>query len=154
MNSASTWPLRTVARAADVDSRSLRQWFTTDVLKLRGDDRRSAGAGHQVGLSRKRAYEAAIVQQLKIHGVSVSRAAKAAFEFTQNGNDGRAAGQLYPVGRTILVIKPDSTTVENIFSNTSFSEVIAASACVIAVDCNNIVEKIDAVLNLNIHRKH
>jgi hypothetical protein len=102
----STWPLRTVARAADVDSCCLRQWFGTGVLQLRGNDKKSTGTGHQVGLSRKRAHEAALVQHLNLYGVSVSRAAKAAFEFTLTGNGGRAAGQLFPMGKTVLVLTP------------------------------------------------
>jgi hypothetical protein len=102
MESAITWPLQTVARAAEVDTRTLRQWFGTDVLKLRGDDRKSTGTGHKVGLSRLRAYEAAIVQHLNLHDVKVSRAARASFEFTLSGNAGRGAGQLFPLGRTVL----------------------------------------------------
>ena len=148
-----TWPLRVVAQAADTKPRVLRQLFDTHILKLRGDDKHSTGTGCPVGLSRKRAYHA-IVQHLNRLGLPPSRAARAALEFTDCGNAGRAAGQLFPIGKTIILIKPDSATVENFFSDTSFSEVSAASACLIAVDCNSIVEKIDAVLNLNIHRKH
>jgi hypothetical protein len=142
-----TWRLRTVAEAAEVKDATLRQWFGIGVLKFRAGDIHSQGTGTHVRVSRLRAYEAAIVQELSLRGVNVSRGAKAAFEFTINGNAARAAGHLFPVGKTIILIKPDSATLENIFSNTSFSEVSAASACVIAVDCNKIVESVDSVLN-------
>jgi hypothetical protein len=108
-NSAKTWPLQTVARAADVDPSCLRQWFGTGTLHLRGNDKKSTGTGHKVGLSRERAIEAAIVQQLNRHGVMVSRGANAAFEFTINSN-----AELFPLGKTILTIGPDGAAVRNV----------------------------------------
>jgi hypothetical protein len=86
MNSANkTWPISTAAKAADMQSRALRQWFSTRVLKLRANDRKSTGSGDHCGLSRQRAYQAAITQTLNRYGVSVSRAALAAALFTDEG---------------------------------------------------------------------
>jgi hypothetical protein len=146
MNSASTWPLRTVARAADVDTRCLRQWFAIGVLQLRGDDRKSTGPGDHVGLSRLRAIEAAIVQHLNRHGVQVSRAARAAFEFTLNGNEGRSAGDLYALGRTLLVIRKTDAVVVNADPATRVSD-LSDNAVAIVVDVNAIVNHVDAQLN-------
>ena len=117
-----TWPLSVVAQAARLNPRALRQWFDTDVLNFRATDKRSPGTGCPVGLSRNRAYQAAIVAHLNRHGLPPSKAARAALEFSDNGNAGRAVGEVYSVGKTILVIGPDSAIVKNVFSDTSFSE--------------------------------
>jgi len=148
MNSASTtWPLRTVAHAAQMKPRALRQWLDTKVMKLRGNDRKSTGPGNHCGLSRQRAYQAAIVQHLNRHGVSVSSAAKAAFEFSDCGNMGRAPGEVFEHGKTwLLIIGPDSAIVKNIFDDTSLIDISDNAACII-VDLNKIVEQVDAVLN-------
>ncbi len=147
MNSASTWPLRTVARAADMKPRALRQWFDTGVLKLRGNDRKSTGSGDHCGLSRQRAYQAAIVQHLNKHGVSVSRAAKAAFEFSDCGNTGRPPGELFEHGKTILILEPQGATVKNVFFAASLADISKRGVCVIVVDSNRIVEQVNTVLN-------
>jgi hypothetical protein len=146
MKSASTWPLRTVSRAADVDSRTLRQWFGTGILHLRGDDKKSTGTGRHVGLSRSRAYEAAIVRQLTQRGVATSRAANGAFAFTLSGEGGRAAGQLYPLGRTVLVLRQHDAVVANVDPDARVRDLSHSGIC-IAVDCNKIVADVDAVLN-------
>ena len=146
MNSASTWPLRTVALAAEMKPRALRQWFSTKVLRLRGNDRKSSGPGDHVGLSRQRAYQAAITQALNRRGVSVSRAALAASEFSDRGNVGRIQGELYEHGKTVLVADAHGTTVKNCFFDTTLSDV-SNSACVIIVDINKVVAHVDDVLS-------
>ena len=150
MNSASkTWPMRTAAQAADMEARALRQWFSTKVLKLRGNDRKSTGSGDHCGLSRQRIYQAAITQILNRQGMSVSRAARIAFEFSDVGNIGRAPAELYAHGKTILVVGPDGPVVKNIFADTTFSDVSNSTACHITADMNQVVEQVDAKL-----RKH
>jgi hypothetical protein len=90
--------------------------------------------------------QAAITQTLNLHRVSVSYAARASFEFSDVGNIGRAPGELFGVGKTILVVRPDGATVKNIFSDTSFYDVSNCSACVITVDLNRVAEQVDTVL--------
>jgi hypothetical protein len=146
MKSASTWPLRTVSRAADVDSRTLRQWFGTGILHLRGDDKKSASTGCHVGLSRQRAYEAAIVRQLTQRGFATSRAANGAFAFTLSGEGGRAAGHLYPLGKTILAFRQHDAVVANVDPDARVSDLSNNGVCLV-VDLNAIVAHVDAVLN-------
>jgi hypothetical protein len=146
MNSASTWPLRTVARAADMNPRALRQLFETGVLKFRGDDRHSTGSGVKVGLSKHRAYEAAIVQALRLSGVMVSRAARAAYEFTLSGNNGRAAGHLFPTRKSVLVLGPNDSVVANVDFDARVSD-LTNNGVSIVVDLNKVVADVDAVLN-------
>ena len=146
----STWPLRVAAQAADMKPSALMQWFYTGVLSLQGNDRKSTGSGDHAGLSKQRACQAAITQVLNRRRVSVSYAARGAFQFTDCGNTGRAAGELFPVGKTILLLN-DLAIVKNVFSDTSFFDLSIGSASIIAVDLAAIVEQVDAVLNN--HRK-
>jgi hypothetical protein len=145
MNSA-TWPLRDIARAADMKPKVLRQLFDTGVLKFRGDDKHKTGSGVKVGLCRNRAIEAAIVQNLKLHGVSVSRGAKAAFEFTNSGNNGRRAGGLFPLGRSVLILGPsDSVVIQADYDANIFD--LSNCGVAICLDLNAIVARVDAALN-------
>jgi hypothetical protein len=141
MISATTWPLRDAAQAAGMKPSVLRQLFETGVLKYRGDDRHSTGSGVKVGLSRNRAIEAAIVQLLKSHGVTVSRAARAAFEFTINGN-----AELFPLGKTILILGPNVQVVRNIDHTASIFDFSDADVA-LWVDLNAIVARVDNILN-------
>jgi hypothetical protein len=150
MNSASTWPLRDAARAADVDSTTLRQWFGTGVLKYRSDDNRKTGTGHHIGLSKPRIYEAKIVRQLTRHGVAPSRAARGAEAFTLNGGAGRAAGHLYPLAKTVLVITATDAVVANVDPDARVSD-LSNNGVAMVVDLNKIVADVDAVLNNSKH---
>ena len=141
-----TWPLQTVARAAEVTPDCLKQWFGNGILHLRGNDKKSKGTGHKVGLSRGRAYEAKIVQHLNRLDVTVSRGARAAFEFTLNGNNGRQAGQLFPMGKSVLVLEPNGAVVANVDFDSRASDLIN-NGVLLLVDLNKVVADVDAVLN-------
>jgi hypothetical protein len=141
-----TWPPRETAVAADVETSTLRQWFGTGVLKYRSDDKHKTGTGHQVGLSRSRVYEAKIIQQLNRLGVTVSRAASAAFVFTLNGGDGRAAGHLYPMAKTVLVISPNDAVVANVDFDARVTD-LSNNGVALVLDLNKVVADVDAVLN-------
>jgi hypothetical protein len=146
-DASKTWPLRIVAQAADMKPRALRQCLEIGALKLSGADKKSSGSGSYIGLSRARAYQAAVMKHLNRAGLSIPHAARMALEFSDVGNIDRAAGKMFDHGKTILVVKTDGTTVKNTFSDTSFSDVSNCSACVITVDLNRVVEQVDTVLN-------
>jgi hypothetical protein len=146
MTQARTWRLRDVAQAAEMKPRALRQCFEIDALKLCGNDKRTTGSGSYVGLSRPRAYQAAIMKHLNRLGLSIPNAARLAFEFSNVGNIGRAPGELFEHGKTWLLIGPDSATVKNIFADTSLIDISDNTACTI-VDLNKVVEQVDTVLN-------
>src|ERR1700681_4623748 len=111
MTSAPTWPLRVVAQAADMKPRALRQCFEIGALKLSGQDRRSTGSGSNIGLSKPRAYQAAVTKHLNRLGLSIPVAARMAFEFSDIGNIGRAPGNLFDHGKTLLIVGPKGATV-------------------------------------------
>jgi hypothetical protein len=147
MTSAQTWRLRDVAQVAEMKPRALRQCFEIGALKLSGNDKRSTGSGDFVGLSKQTAYHAATMKHLHRLGLSIPHAARAASEFSNVGNIDRAPSELFKHGETILVVGPDSTTVKNIFSDTSLADVFASSPCVIIMDINRVTEQVDTVLN-------
>jgi hypothetical protein len=149
MKRAQTWSPHDAARAAGMNARPLRQWSSTGVLPLRGNDRKSTGAGNHSGYSRPRILQAAITRQLNLHGVSVSRAAKAAFEFTDCGNMGRGASELFIRGRTLLCLRPDNAMVVNAPYDADFSNLANCLASLVAIDLKIIVDQVDAVLNIS-----
>jgi hypothetical protein len=146
MKSATTWPLRDIARAADMKPRALRQYFDTHILKFRGDDKCSTGTGVPVGLSRNRAYEAATVQHLTRLGMTPSRAALAVFDFTLSGGEGRGAGQLFKHGKTILTIGPNGPAVSQVDFDAKLFDLSNCGVAVV-VDLNKIVSDVNAVLD-------
>lgn len=79
--------------------------------------------------------------------MSVSRAARMAFEFSDVGNIGRAPAELYGHGKTILAIGPDGPVVRTLFADTTYSDVSNSTACLITVDMNHVVQQVDTVLN-------
>jgi hypothetical protein len=141
-----TCRMRVVADAVGMKDRALRQCFELGALKFSGKDKKPTGSGSHVGLSRPRAYQAAIMKQLHRNGLSIPHAARMAIEFSDVGNINRKPGELFAHGKTILLVTPDGAAVKNIFPDTSISE-INNSACVIIVNCNQIVQQVDAVLN-------
>jgi hypothetical protein len=140
MNSASTWRLRFVAESLGMKDKALRQCFAIGALKLSGKDKKATGSGSRVALSRPRAYQAAIMQQLNKNGLSFPYAARMAAEFSDVGNINRTPGELFAHGTTLLVVTPDGATVKNIFADTSYADV-SKSACLITVNCNEIVRR-------------
>lgn len=141
-----TWPTRHAAEAAGMKQRALSQCFELGALKLRGADKKPSGSGSRIGLSRPRVYQAAFMKQLHRNGLSIPHAARLAFQFSDVGNINRAPGELFAHGTTILVVTPDGATVRNVFADTSLAD-ISNSASVIIVNCNQIVQQVDAVLN-------
>ena len=150
-----TWPIKTVARVADVNSRILDQWFRTGMLQYRGGDKHHTGTGVKVGLTRPRVIEATIVRLLGRYDVPASRAGRAAFEFTISENAGRPACELFPLGSTALVLRQNDAVVVNVTPETRVSD-LSANGVAIVVDLNAIVAHVDAELaKPNQHkRKH
>jgi hypothetical protein len=118
-------------------------------LTLRGNDRQSTGSGDHCGLSRRRAYQAAITQTLNRHGVSVSRAARAASLFTDEAQQGRSPGELFPEGRTFLILRKDGPVVVKADYDATFSDLASYHDSMVAIDLKQIVQRVDSILNSN-----
>lgn len=116
------------------------------MLQYRSDDKHSMGTGVRSGLSRPRIIEATIVRLLGRYGVPASRAGRASFEFTLNGNNGRSACELFPIGKTALVVRQNDAVVVNVDPDARVSD-LSNNGVAIVVDLNAIVAKVDAALN-------
>jgi hypothetical protein len=144
MNVIQTYPLHVAAKAARFKPRELRRQVNNGFIALQGCDRASTGSGVHAGSSRRRILQAATTKWLTDLGVSISTASAAARKFSDEGQTGRAPGELFEHGKTALILTPQGATVKNIFSDTSFSDVSSCSACVITL--NRVVEQVDTVL--------
>src|SRR6476620_10483189 len=82
MGVVKTYPLRVAAKAAQAPQRKQRRWIDTNVVPLRANKHKASGSGNRCGLSRARILQIAITEVLLKSGVSLSSAAKAAFEFS------------------------------------------------------------------------
>jgi len=142
-----TWPIKTVARVADVNSRILDQWFRTGMLRYSSDDKHSMGTGVRSGMTRPRVIEATIVRLLGRYGVPTSRAGRAVQEFTMNGNNGRrAACELFPLGKTVLIIGQNDAVVSNVDFDANIFD-LSNNGVALVVDLNAIVAKVDFELS-------
>ena len=110
MSVAPTYPLRVAAEAAQIPTIRIRRYIDANVTPIRTNDVKAAGSGSRVGLSRNRILQIAITEALLKSGVSLSTAAKAAYEFSDRGNAGRGAGQLWLLGKTASGLRQGGNT--------------------------------------------
>jgi hypothetical protein len=147
MGVAQTYPLRVAAEAAQLpETKTPRRWQDNRVITLGGNGATANGTGNRCGWSRNRILQLAITQALVKRGVSLSMSAKAALEFSDNGGASRAAGQLYPVGKTILRLGSKDAEVANVDFSASIFD-LSNDSVTICIDLNRIVEQVDSVLN-------
>jgi hypothetical protein len=147
MNVDTTYPLGIAALAAQITPRKFRRWSET-VMPLRSNDVKAEGSGIYCGWSRNRVLQAATIQDLTKAGASLSDAALAALQFSDQSNLTRPAGEIYPMGKSYLVVGSDSpATVVNADFDLRVSDLASRGSSVIIVDLNAIVDQVDAVLN-------
>jgi hypothetical protein len=143
-----TYSLSVAAEAARTSTRKIRREIDSNVTPLRANDVKANGSGTRIGLSRNRIVQIAVTTKLVKSGVSLSNAAKAALEFSDSGDMGRDAGEVYPTAKTILAISgPDGPAVRNVDFNVSVFDEMSNDGVAIIVDLNRLTEHIDSVLN-------
>ena len=138
-----TWSRSVAARVADIPDRKLRAWLDHSVIHLRRNDKKPTGSGDPCGFSRTRIVQTAITAELCGLGLSPKRAAKAAFEFTDNADDDRPACELHTFGRTVLVVTKQRVRVANTGFDLGLPEFVPAA---VIVDLNSIIASVDAKL--------
>jgi hypothetical protein len=116
-------------------------------IKLRNCDRETTGSGIPVGYSRRRILQAAIVRKLIPLGVTNRAAGRCALAFTDEGTSERAAGQLYPHGKTILCVSAQGAKVLNAMFDVTLADATDREVAAITIDLNQVVAQVDAVLN-------
>src|SRR5216684_2685930 len=120
MNVGKTYPLRVAVEAAKYKEREFRRQVSNGFFKLRGCDRASTGSGDHIGYSRRRVLHAATTKWQTNLGVSISTASDAALKFSDEGQTGRAPGEVFEHGKSLLLVSPEGATVKNIFFDAAF----------------------------------
>lgn len=142
-----TWALADAARAARTNARTLRRRIDIGTFKLRGGDIEANGSGTYCGLTRARVLQVAITQHLTEIGMSPSSAAEAALQFSDHGDSKRAPGDVFPYGKTLLIIDHEGVSLTNVDFDVPLFDATHRAASTVVVDCNQIAAQVDAALN-------
>ncbi|SDE12188.1 hypothetical protein SAMN05216337_102059 [Bradyrhizobium brasilense] len=138
-----TYPTGVAGKAADTPLATLQRYLQRNHITLQPCDVPSRGCGENRGYSLRRVLQIALTTELTRLGIGPSRAAKAAFEFTDRGNPGRGVGELFPLGRTLLVGLPrGDSKVMNIPPDQTISDVLSDDSAAFIIDCGNVVAKV------------
>jgi hypothetical protein len=133
----------TVASATGTSLPTLQRYKQQGLVRLQPCDVPSSGSGDKCGYSHRRAIQIALITELNKIGIAPSRAAKAAFEFSDKGNSGRAVGELYPLGVTYVVgLAGAENKVVNVPPDLSVSDVLANDTAAFIINVNNVVAKV------------
>ena len=127
-----------VSRATKVSLPTLGRWLDRGTIRQSRRDKPSTGSGEHRQFSRNTVVQIAIAKQLIDLGIGAGRANKAAAVFGERA-------QLFPCGKTYLVIGRDGTRVKNGFHDTPLTEVSNDGVCTI-VELNCVVEHVDSKL--------
>jgi hypothetical protein len=127
---------------------TLQRMFQRNHVTLQPCDIPSKGCGENRGLSIRRILQIAFTTELSRLGIGPSRAAKAAYEFTDRGNPGRGVGELYPLGRTVLMGLADGQSkVINIPPDLTIADVLSTDGAAFIIDCGNVVARVTKKLS-------
>jgi hypothetical protein len=127
---------------------TLQRMFQRNHVTLQPCDVPSKGCGENRGLSIRRILQIAITTELSRLGIGPSRAAKAAFVFTDHSNPGRGIGELFPLGRTVLMGLADGQSkVINIPPDLTIADVLSNDGAAFVIDCGNVVAKVTRKLS-------
>ncbi|UGX97103.1 hypothetical protein G6321_00019000 [Bradyrhizobium barranii subsp. barranii] len=138
-----TYPTGVAAKATGTPLTTLQRYLQRSHITLQPCDVPSRGCGENRGYSQRRIIQIALTTELARLGIGPSRAAKAAFEFSDKGNTGRPVGELYPLGQTLLVGLPDGKSVViNIPPDKSISDVLSNDSAAFICDCGYVVAKV------------
>jgi hypothetical protein len=142
-----TYPTGVVADATDTPQTTLQRLIQRHHIEFQPCDVPSRGCGENRGYSPRRVMQIALTTGLNALGIGPSRAAKAAFEFSDRGGPGRAVGELYPLGRTLLVGLPrGENKVVNVPPDLSISDVLSNDTAAFIIDVGPVVAKVTSKL--------
>lgn len=138
--------LSEVANATGVDPRTLTNWLDRRIVEVP-----AYGSGSQRRFSRDDVVRVALIAELTRLGVSVSEAAHAAATYSDDAGSDRDASELFPSGRTLLIIDADGARVINVdVPREQFESAMAAvyseTRAALVVSVNTVVAQVDAAL--------
>jgi hypothetical protein len=122
---------------------AVQRYLQRNHITMQPCDVPSRGCGENRGFSPRRIMQFAITGELTQVGIAPSRAARAAFEFSDRGGRGRAVGELFPLGQTLLLGLPGGEhRVVNLPPDLSISDVLANQTAAFIINCNQVVAKV------------
>jgi hypothetical protein len=143
-----TYASGVAVEVTDTPQQTLQRLFQRNHVTLQPCDVPSKGCGENRGLSLRRIMQIAITTELSRLGIGPSRAAKAAFQFTDHGNPGRGVGELFPLGRTVLMgLANGQSKVINIPPDLTIADVLSTDGAAFIIDCGNVVSKVTEKLS-------
>jgi hypothetical protein len=135
-------------KVTDTPQHTLQRLFQRNHVTIQPCDVPSKGCGENRGLSMRRILQIAITTELSRLGIGPSRAAKAAFLFTDRANPGRNVGEPFPLGRTVLVGLPDGQSkVICIPPDLTIADVLSSDGAAFIIDCGSVVAKVTEKLS-------
>jgi hypothetical protein len=137
-----------LSRATGVSVPTLGRWFDRGTIKQSRRDKASTGHGDHRQFSRNTVVQIAIARKLIELGIAAGRANKYAAVFTDEYQTGRSSGELFPCGKTFLIVGPEGAFVRNAFHDTLLSDVSKDGVCMI-VELNRVVEYVNSILKVN-----
>src|ERR1700682_2407075 len=148
MSLAETYPPHVAAKAAGTTTKKIRRRLDHRSIELQGCDRKSSGSGDWVGVSRNRILQIAIIESLTKLGIVLSAASAAALKFTDEAQQNRPPGKLFPQGRrTFLVIRSDGPVVLAADYDASFADLSGYQDAMLAIDLKPLVQRVDSILD-------
>lgn len=143
-----TYTAAAIAEATGASVLTLQRYVQQGHTAFQPCDGKSRGSGDKRKYSTRRAIQTAITIECSRLGIVPSRGAKAAFEFSDRTNTGRAVGELYPLGTTILVGLPTGENkVINVPPDKSISDVLSNDSAAFIIDCGSVVAKVTSKLD-------
>jgi hypothetical protein len=127
-----------LSRATGVSVPTLGRWFDRGTIKQSRRDKASTGHGDHRQFSRNTVVQIAIAQKLIELGIGAGRANKAAAVFADDA-------EIFPCGKTLLIVGPNGTIVRNAFHDTPLADVTNDGMCII-IELNRVVEHVNSIL--------
>jgi predicted GH43/DUF377 family glycosyl hydrolase len=146
---ASHYTAADVEGSTGIDVSKQNQWIDRDTIVPSREDKRPSGSGDPRLMTIETVYQFAFTAAGIKLGLSAKHAAHAARQFTAKPSPGRAAGQLFPQNRTLLVVRSSGPVVINAPYHADFCELSDHGIGFIALDCGAICKNVDNALSKN-----
>ncbi|WFT94380.1 hypothetical protein QA633_40025 [Bradyrhizobium barranii] len=132
-----------VAKATGTPLPTIQRYKQQGHVQLQACDVTSNGSGEKCGYSLRRVFQIALITELNRIGIPPSRAADAALAFSDRGDRGRAVGEPYPLGQTVLLGLPGGVNkVINIPPDLTIGDVLSNDSAAFIIDVGNVVAKV------------
>lgn len=133
------------ARVTRTPISKIQNFFARGYIVEQPCDGLTNGSGKRRGYSRRRLSQIAGTTQLQWLGIGPSRAAQAAFQFSDKASPGREVGELYPLGRTILLGSTSGENkVINVAPDESLDQILEHNTACFFLDCGKLTRDIQS----------